>query len=486
MPGSARLAVVALVVVPLTAVAADPPKPDPVERALAVQQVLARAQGQLAAHMPADAVKLLEDNLAGANGSPAYLALLRAAYAAELRQLEASPGAAPDRLALIRRQLARLDPPAVVPAVTPAPTPVADPLASAAEAFRAEDYAAAGRRYAAAHQQGVALSAGHSAAWAYCRVKAAADRVNAPGCDPATATAVVADVTAALALAPDNAKLQRFGTDVLAAARARLGAVKPPANGVVPAAAAVPASAAGDVVELASVRVRFAGNRQQAEVVAKAAEAKRTQIFERWSGPAAGAWSPKLDIVVHPTAAAYAAATGKPAVGTGHATVTLAAGKVAGRRIDLRADDPTLVVDALPRELTHVVLADLFPDRPPPKWAQEGMAVLACSPEEVSRYIRTLSRCQKAGELVPLAALFDAADYPGPDKVTGFCCQSVSVVDYLTRVGGERNFTIFVRDGQRYGQGQALKRNFNLDGPAGLQAAWQRAALEPTARGQGK
>jgi len=181
--------------------------------------------------------------------------------------------------------------------------------------------------------------------------------------------------------------------------------------------------------------------------------------------------------VLHPTATDYARATGKPSQGTGNTTVKLTNGRAAERRIDLRADDPTAAANALPRELTHVVLADLFPDRPPPKWAEEGMAILAGSPEEVARFTRALPRCAERGEWIALTSLLSMKDTP-TEKVAGYYCESVSLVDYLVRAGGARHFTVFLRDAERYGIASALKRSYSLDGPQALEAAWKRAALE--------
>jgi hypothetical protein len=170
--------------------------------------------------------------------------------------------------------------------------------------------------------------------------------------------------------------------------------------------------------------------------------------------------------------------TGKSAALTGHATVRLADGRATARRIDLRADDPALVANALPRELTHVVLADLFPYTPPPRWAEEGMAVLAGSPDEISRYLRTLPRCRRNGELFTLSKLLDMKDFPAADMVTGFYCGSVSLVDYLVKLKGEKHFTMFLRDSQRYGTAQALKRQYGIDSPQALQEAWLRTAVD--------
>lgn len=455
---------------------------DSVERSLGLQRAIAAAEKHLAADRPADAVAALEAQLPNADGRPAFLDALRRAYAAELKQLERAPD--PARAAALARRLRLLgepEPAAPVvadapPVAAPAPAPAAD-VAEARELFRQGKYAEAAAKFAAA--KGAApLSQEEAAAWAYCRVRVAADTVNPPTCDPAAAAAAERDVAEALALAPGNAELQRVGQAVQTVARARAG------NRSAPPAAAQVAAVGGDweAVETANFRVRHRGQKELAEAVGRAAEEKRDETFRRWSGPAGGAWGPKCEVVLHPTAAAYAAATGKPAGITGHATVSLSAGRATARRLDLRADDAALVANSLPRELTHVVLADLFPHTPPPKWAEEGMAVLAGAPEEVSRYVRTLPRCARSGELLPTAALLELADFPPAERVTGFYCASVTLVDYLVKLKGEQHFTLFLRDCQRYGTAQALRRQYDLDGPAALDREWRRAALD-VARG---
>lgn len=360
---------------------------------------------------------------------------------------------------------------ALVAGASDPPTP-----ADAVAAFKKGDFAEADRLFTAVGM--TKLNTEQKTAWAYCRIKIAADRVNAPNCDAATATVAAESVADALELISDNAKLLAFGREVLKAAQAK--AKSAPAGAPAPPAPPVPA--AGGVVETASFRVHHGGNRELGDTVAKAAEANRKLIFERWSGPPGGAWQPKCEIVLHPDAKTYAKATGKPAALTGHATVTLANGRATARRVDLRADDDALATNALPRELTHVVLADLFADKPPPRWALEGMAVLAGAPEEISRYTRTLPRCARDGELRNLTALFDLKDVPA-DKLTGYYCQSVSVTEYLIKLKGERNFKIFLGDAQRYGTAQALKRQYNIAGAQALEADWKRECLDQV-RGQ--
>ncbi|MBM3980585.1 MAG: hypothetical protein FJ304_09915 [Planctomycetes bacterium] len=465
----------------LVALAAEP---TPVEKQLAVQTAMAAARKHLDANDPAAAVTALENELLSADGNTAFLDLLRAAYRADLARLERAPAPDAERVAQTERKLALLGgaphapkppEPDLGPSVAPPVMPMAaspPPLAivqDAVAAFKKGDFVGADALFAAV---GAAkLTADQKTAWAYCRIKLAADRVAAPTCDAATATAAAQSVADALELASDNPKLTALGREVLKAAQAKAATA--------PAAAPV---AAGDVVETANFRVSHGGNRDLGATVAKLAEAARKDAFERWSGPTGGAWQPKCEIAIHATADAYATATGKPAALTGHATVALSNGRATARRIDLRADDAALAANALPREITHVVLADLFADKPPPRWALEGMAVLAGSPEEISRYTRTLPRCARDGELRPLAALFDLKDVPA-DKLTGFYCQSVSVAEYLIKLKGERNFKIFLGEVSRYGTAQALKRQYGINGPQALETDWKRACLE-LARGQ--
>ncbi|HUR53022.1 MAG TPA: hypothetical protein VMZ71_02745 [Gemmataceae bacterium] len=491
-------AVLAALVCLSPSLSADDPKPKAVSKGIAFNLAMSSARDLLTQNSPREAVDLLEAQLPNADGSRAFLGLLRDAYVAELKQLETAASPDATRLAYVKshlNQLGRPDPaPSTAPTLTPAaapaepalgpavttPAPVeppavgpaeADPLQDARALFKQERFADAAAKFAVAKARGTQFKADELTAWAYCRVKVAADRVNAAGCDAATAAAAAQDVTDALQLVPNHPELIQKGNAVLVAARQKSG-------GRSAAASAPAASADGwEVIETASFRVRHKGARELADAIAKTAEAKRKETFEKWSGPASGPWDAKCVIVLHPTAADYAKSTAKPAEGTGHALVKLTDGRAAERRIDLRADDPAAAANALPRELTHVVLADLFPDRPPPKWAEEGMAVLAGSPEEVGRFVRTLPRCAQRGEWIALVQLLEMKDPPA-DKLAGFYCESVSVVDYLVKVGGARNFTIFLREIQRYGIVAALKRNYQLDGPQALEAAWKRAALE--------
>ena len=318
----------------------------------------------------------------------------------------------------------------------------------------------------------VELTADQSAAWAFCRVKLAHDRFTRTG-DPA----VAGEVADALKLAPDHAGLQKVGAELIALASGRGNPADPP--GVAdPRPGGQTPTQAGSTGLHRPLASSFAVTGPNADAVARAAEKHRATLFERWSGPPAGPWAVRCEVVVHPDARAFAAATGQPPEATGRATVTLDGGKVVARRLDLRADDPTLLDDALPRELTHVVLADLFPYRAPPAWAEAGMAVLATSAVERDRYRRTLPKSYQARELIPLAALFDLTGVPA-ERATGFHVGSASVVEFLVKWKGEKAFKGFLSEAQRYGTAAALKKTYGVGDVAALERAWVQAELSP-------
>jgi hypothetical protein len=495
----ARFRPAALVCAVLLIPAARAADPGPLDRSLAVQTAMAQARDLLTANKSAEAVAALEKQLPNADGSRGFLDLLRSAYAAEVKRLQLA-GADPKAVTDVRTKLTLLggsaEPPAAeAPPAAPAPAVVPAPVVATAEAApkpveepnkalealkQAKDlfnqarsepskFGPAAKLFAAAFLGKVQMSPDQMAAWAYCRVKVAADQLNR-STDPAVAAEVAVEVEEALKLAPDNAGLHKVGTELIASARRKAG-------GAQPRPTAAPAAADGwETVETASFRVRHRGQRAQAEALARAAEAKREEVFTRWSGPPGGAWEPKCEVVLHPTADAFAGATRQPARSTGRATVKLNGGRPVERRIDLRTDDETAAVDALPRELTYVVLADLFPSAAPPRWAEAGMAVLACSQAEVDRYHQTLAKCYQGGELFPVEALFDVKNPPA-ERLTGFTVESVSLVAYLVKAKGERAFTAFLRDSQRYGLASALKRQYGMADAKQLGDAWMQSEL---------
>ena len=459
------LAVCAAVLCSLPSFAQTPP---------AVLNAIRDAKVYLADGHPHNAVELLERQLQFANGDKDFNATLRAAYTGELK--EALAPAAQER---VKAKLALLGQPAVEPKPTEiVPPPVFGPapekpattdwIKQATNAFnRAKSneptqFLTARDLFNLAFRNKVEMTSEQTAAWAYCRLKVAADKLN-KATDAAAAAEVAGEVESALQQVPNHTALQETGREVLAIAKKRAG------NRSIPKAEATQTGG--------SFIIKGAIDPAIGERLMKAAESKRAAIFARWSGPPGGAWTPACELVVHADGAAFEQATKLPAGSTGRADVKLREGIAISRRIDLRADDPTLFEDALPRELTTVILADLFANQAPPKWAELGMAVLAASEVEVGRYLRTMPRCDRDGELPTVESLLKATDIP-LKGVTGFYVSSVSLVDFLVRWQGEKTFTAFVRDSQRYGVESALKRQYGVKDYRQLEDAWRANVLE--------
>lgn len=236
------------------------------------------------------------------------------------------------------------------------------------------------------------------------------------------------------------------------------------------------------IQETRSFRVVCRTDLADAKRLPDACEALRKQLQETWLGAAADEWSPRCEIVVHPTVAGYVRQLGPASrQSSGCATVDVERGSVVKRRVDLRADAADWLVAALPHELTHVVLAEKFTRRQIPRWADEGMAILS---EPAARQAtrraamqRALARTQRytAGELLAVA------DYPSGERRDAFYAQSASLVAYLIERDSPARFLEFLQLGQKQGFEQALAEVYQIKSSLDLDARWRPQLLD---RGQ--
>src|SRR5262249_35474181 len=141
------------------------------------------------------------------------------------------------------------------------------------------------------------------------------------------------------------------------------------------------------------------------------------------------------------------------------------------RRMNLRADNPQMLTTILPHEVTHIVLADLFIAQQIPRWADEGMAVLAEPLREQHLRAAELQGPLETGQLFDLATLM-AMDYPEAKDWSRYYAQSVSLTRYLVEQGPPERFIKFVRDSQRIGPEAALRGVYQIGGLAELKDRW--------------
>jgi hypothetical protein len=209
-----------------------------------------------------------------------------------------------------------------------------------------------------------------------------------------------------------------------------------------------------------------------AERAGAIAESVRTAQAQRWSGNATAlSWSPRCELYLYPTAKQYADATGQPERSPGISTMSTNEVRVLSRRMSLRADNPLLQTATLPHEVTHIVLADLFVARQIPRWADEGLAVLAEPAAERRRRHADLKEPLDGGRVFRVGQLM-AMDYPAPEDWPLFYAQSVSLTQFLVDQGPPQRFIQFVRDSQRRGAEAALRDVYQIDGLAALQERW--------------
>ncbi len=212
--------------------------------------------------------------------------------------------------------------------------------------------------------------------------------------------------------------------------------------------------------------------------LAEQCEQWKHRLSRQWLGPnACRRWEVRCVVVLHRSAAAYERAVGGAVRTAGASTLHLGADGVVCRRIDLRGDRYRAALAALPHEMTHVVLADLFVDRPPPAWADEGMATLADAPAKRAGHAADLHAALAGGRCFRLVELLALEDYPPPNRVPVFYAQSASLVQFLAELGGHESIPRFLLVAREQGYDAAVRSTYGLDSVRDLEQRWRRQAL---------
>ena len=231
----------------------------------------------------------------------------------------------------------------------------------------------------------------------------------------------------------------------------------------------IQATAADDIVVIGVPAAR-------AEEIAAHALDVRSRAFRHLLGQKAPRpWRVPCEVVVHATAADFAAAVGgPPAVARGATSIEFAGTDVVLRRIDVMGDGPDTIPDALAHELVHVVLADHFTEGPPPRWADEGLAVLF-DPESKQRgHQRDFDRAAGADMAWRVRDLFALENYPEePGRQRIFYGQSAAVVRWLVDRRDAATFIRFLDDYAAIGPDEAVRRHYALGSVAALERAWK-------------
>jgi tetratricopeptide (TPR) repeat protein len=505
-----------LVVLPTSLCSAD--RDDPTATKLAVQNALRRGREMMTAQQYEEAVVVLEAELEHANGSREYLAALRDAYRSYVQQLKLAKR--DGDVDVYQRRLKILDPgcvldPAVTASSAPKPAPINDApkkspekpivkdpspppgdakkkeaqsfVAQAREAYDKRKFDEACKCFDQAQQLDPQALVGCQEQWAYSKLYRVVDQLQKGIDEPAQCTQLEKEVRLAMSLAPTQ-QLEDFGKKLLERIDDRRGK-KGSGSGDV----ASRAQGSGDsnvtvqhrndavdgwqVAQTQNVRVYHHKQAEFAERAAKLAEKTRVDMQMKWIGKTES-WSPPCEIYLHDSADSYSAITKVPRSLPGHSAIRLEKGKgVIERKVHLRCDDLNLLVGTLPHEVTHVVIAGQFGDSLPPRWADEGVAVLTEPRERIDLHLRNLPTHQAGHELFRIRDLMRADDYPDPQRMGAFYAQSVSLVDFLTRKKQPSVFMQFVRDGMSSGYDGALRKYYGYDSFEALESDWMAFAF---------
>jgi hypothetical protein len=225
--------------------------------------------------------------------------------------------------------------------------------------------------------------------------------------------------------------------------------------------------------------------------VARLCEDARSSLEKTWSADAPlPNWSPQCDVIVHATRASYSAAIGRESRSTvGSSWIRFAGGRIKERRINLIAERQQL--PALPHELTHIVMADLFGGQQPPPWADEGTALLSDSLLKRRLHEQDLQRAQLQHATWPVYSLLSRKCHPPLAAFPTFYAQSASLTAFLVRRGSPSQFVRFVKKAQAGSYDLALAAEYSIDGVAELERLWKSQVPlqvtlleEPTSAGQ--
>jgi RNA polymerase sigma factor (sigma-70 family) len=154
-----------------------------------------------------------------------------------------------------------------------------------------------------------------------------------------------------------------------------------------------------------------------------------------------------------------------------------------------------LLADALPREVTHAVMATHF-GKPLPRWADEGIAMMSESHEERARHSRqALERVANDGAM-RLKDILPRRDFPDhPLLAESFRAQGYSLAEFLVEHHDRATLLRFVKDGMEGDWNKAAAMHYNFRDIEQMEFVWRQwldekatpiLRQDPTKRGVGE
>lgn len=235
-------------------------------------------------------------------------------------------------------------------------------------------------------------------------------------------------------------------------------------------------------LETANFRVHYCGSKELARKVGAQAEEQLGELAIRWLGRPDARLPIVCELILHPTREAYLRAVGPAlSLSAGCSTIRVERGRVMVLWVDLDASYPKRIEGVLPHELSHVILAERFAELPAPRWADEGIAILAEPAAKQGLRRKDLADAIRAQTDFRLAELLGLETYPAPSRQRAFYGQSASVVEFFLKRGSGPQFLNFLDAASRRGYATALKESYQIDDISGLEEEWRRHVSEAVA-----
>jgi hypothetical protein len=227
------------------------------------------------------------------------------------------------------------------------------------------------------------------------------------------------------------------------------------------------------VAETPHFRILHDQDKDVVAKVAKIAEDARVALQKRWFGDVSIEWDGKCSIYLHGTLKDYSKKTGLKNT-LGHMR-TLDLGIGIRRSIHVPCKEPRLATEILPHEVCHSVMAVRFQGQTP-RWADEGMAMLAQTPDSVQECVGLLPGIRKNDNLFSLEVLMQTHEAEHMNTME-YYAQATSLVQFLCQLKGEQEFPKFLRTSLSKGYEPALKQHFGIESFRDLDERWQSFAF---------
>lgn len=216
----------------------------------------------------------------------------------------------------------------------------------------------------------------------------------------------------------------------------------------------------------------FAGGPSPKDLLQRSTVLRR-EIATQWlSHDERTDWQPRCMVVVHPTKQSYLQAVGPHGTSTlGSSQIRTQHKRIVLRRIDLLCDGKG-DCPALAHELTHVVLADWYHGRQPPRWLDEGIAILSDTPEKQTLHQRDLFLALHSGSLIDMPELLTTTQLRSSQQVAPFYGQSHSIVQFLRERSDARTLLRFADTAMKHGYDYALSHHYAFANLAEFERHW--------------